>query len=223
MIRAVSAILSREVQNVGQGIRFSCLIVTLSLVFSTAAQDPPKPQVSKDPLTAEQIAVYRAVLQDYTNGSRSPLNVANRTEPLEKSELFSDKSCVKGLEFESPDNAVAVVHQIDPVAAPSKKFVLVDPDIQQKKIEENDPQKLMKRAIDDREKVSKRQVDDSVTQAFATGLFTLSEIVFDKQHGRAVLSYSFVCGGLCGHGNTLILKKVGKEWRVSRRCGGWIS
>jgi hypothetical protein len=28
---------------------------------------------------------------------------------------------------------------------------------------------------------------------------------------------------LCGNGNTLVLKKVGQYWRVTRRCGGWVS
>jgi hypothetical protein len=100
---------------------------------------------------------------------------------------------------------------------------LVDPDRQEQKVKENDPQNLMKSAIDEGERVSDKQIENSVKQAFATGLFTLTEIRFDKQHHHAMVAYSFVCGGLCGHGNTLILKKVGQGWKVSKRCGGWIS
>lgn len=190
---------------------------------ATAQDEAPKPKVSKEPLTAEQVAVYRAVLQGYTNGTDSPLNVANKTEPLDQSGPFFDKSCVKGLELESTDNSVPVVHQLDLSVAPNKKFVLVDPDRQEEKIKENDPQKLMKRAIDGGEHVNEKQIGDSVKQAFATGLFTLTEIRFDKQHRNAAVAYSFACGGLCGHGNTLILKKVGQGWKVSKRCGEWIS
>ena len=84
-------------------------------------------------------------------------------------------------------------------------------------------QNLVKKAIDDHQKVTTEQIDDSVKQAFQTGLFTLSEIVFDKEHRRAVVTYSFVCGTLCGNGDTLLLKKVGQHWRVAKRCGGWIS
>jgi hypothetical protein len=72
-------------------------------------------------------------------------------------------------------------------------------------------------------KTAAAKIDDSVKQAFQTGLFTLSEIVFDKDHRRAVVTYSFVCGTLCGNGDTLLLKKVGQHWRVAKRCGGWIS
>jgi hypothetical protein len=196
----------------------------LALSMAVVAQDDAsKPKVSKDPLTTEQIAVYRAVLESYTNGSGSLLNVANRTELLDQAQPFFGKSCVSGIELEAADNSVPVVHQLDRSVIPSKKFVLVDPERQQKRVEENDPQKLMKRAIDGHEKVTEKDVDDSLKQAFGTGLFTLTEIVFDKQHRHAVVAYSFVCGGLCGHGNTLILKKADREWKVSGRCGGWIS
>jgi hypothetical protein len=201
-------------------------VVMVSLAISVAGatqEDAPKPKVSKDPLTAEQIAVYRTVLRDYTKGSGGSLNLADKTEPLDQSGPFFDKSCMKGLELEPAESSVPVVHQLDFAVASNKKFVLVDPERQEEKIKANDTQNLMKRAIDDGEKVSDKQIENSVKQAFATGLFTLTEIMFDKQHLHAVVAYSFVCGMLCGHGNTLILKKVGQEWKVSKRCGGWVS
>jgi hypothetical protein len=96
--------------------------------------------------------------------------------------------------------------------------------VQQKTIKENDPQNLVKEAIDDHERVTDKQVDQSVKQAFETGLFTLSEIVFDKEHRRAVVAYSLVCGMCCaGTATRLVLKKVGQDWRMTRRCGGWLS
>jgi hypothetical protein len=202
------------------------MIVMASLALSMAAatqDDAPKPKVSKHPFTTEQIAVYRAVLEDYRNGFDGALNVASKSEPLDQSELTLDKTCVKGLELENTGSSGSFVHELSSAVAVSPKIVLVDPDRQQKKVEENDPQRLMKRAIDDGEKVTDKQLDDSLKQAFATGLFTLTEIVFDKQHRRAVVAYSFVCGSLCGHGNTLVLKKVGQKWKISKRCSGWVS
>jgi hypothetical protein len=51
-----------------------------------AAQDAVlKPNVSKEPLTAEQIAVYRALLEDYTKGRDGGLNLASKTAPFEMS------------------------------------------------------------------------------------------------------------------------------------------
>jgi hypothetical protein len=101
--------------------------------------------------------------------------------------------------------------------------VLVDPDAQTQTVKENDPQKLVKRGIEDGEKVTDEQIGDAVKTAFKTGLFTLSEIVFDARHRNAVVSYSFYCGELCGHGNLVILKKVGAKWKIKKQCGGWVS
>jgi hypothetical protein len=197
---------------------------SVALGICGAQDHSPKPKVSNDPLTTEQISVYRAVLENYVKDSPGSLNLAVRTEPLEQSEPFFDKACVRELELESAANAIPVIHTLTAAVAPSSaKIVLVDPARQQKKVNENDPQKVVNKAIEGREKVTKKELDASVERAFSTGLFTLSEVVFDKQHSHAVVAYSFVCGGLCGHGSTLILTKVGQNWKVSKPCGGWIS
>ena len=72
-------------------------IVFLSLSFCAVSQDnSPKPQVSGEPLTTEQIAVYRVVLKDYMNGSDGALNLANLTEPFDQ----LGEACLKGLRLE---------------------------------------------------------------------------------------------------------------------------
>jgi hypothetical protein len=143
---------------------------------------------------------------------------------VEQSEPFFDKVCVRELELESAADAIPVIHMLTAaVASSSAKIVLVDPARQQMKVNKNDPQKVVNKAIEGHEKVTKKELDASVELAFSTGLFTLSEVVFDKQHRHAVVAYSFVCGGLCGHGSTLILTKVGQNWKVSKPCGSWIS
>ena len=201
-----------------------CAVVAISLFLFplVAAQDEvPKPKVSSDPLTAEQIAVYRAVLEDYMKGSDGALNLANQTEPLKRASL--DRVCMKGIVLEADRDSVQIVRFLNPAVLINSRIVLVDSDRQQERIKENDPQKLLKRAIDDHEEVTDKELEDSVKRAFETGLFSFSEIVFDKQHHHAVVVYSFVCGGLCGNGDTLVLTKVGQKWKVSKRCGGWIS
>ena len=192
----------------------------LSVSFSAVSQEEtPKPKVSDESLTTEQIAVYRAVLRDYLRGSDGALNLANMTEPLDQ----SNKSCFGGMRTGITNAPAPVIHRIGPSLVDNTNIVLVDSDLQQSTIKENDPQNLIKRAIDDGEKFTNEQLDQSVKQAFQTGLFTLSEIIFDRKGRRAVVGYSFVCGMLCGHGNTLVLKKTGHDWKVSKRCGGWIS
>jgi len=197
-------------------------IATLSVALvATRQDDASKPRVSADPLTAEQVAVYRAVLESYSNGTNTALNLADKTEALD---LSDDKDCLKGIDFDPANTSMSVVHKLDDrVTKMKKNTVLVNGELQQKKVEENDPQKLMKRAIDDGERVTEKQLDSSLREAFAAGLFTFSEIAFDKRHQRAVLAYSFVCGGLCGHGNTIVLKKVGEKWRRVKTCRSWIS
>ncbi len=197
-------------------------IATLSLALVALSQeDAPKAKVSSDPLTEEQIAVYRTVFDSYSNGSNATLNVADQTETLDLSE---DKDCLKGIDLDPGNTSTSVVHRLDNrVTKMKKNIVLVNGELQQKKVEEDDPQKLMKRAIDGGERVTEKQLDGSLREAFATGLFAFSEIAFDKRHQHAVLAYSFVCGGLCGHGNTIVLRKVGGKWKQRKTCRSWIS
>ena len=197
-------------------------IATLSLAFVALSQeDAPKARVRSDPLTEEQIAVYRTVIDSYSNGSNATLNVADETETLDLSE---DKDCLKGIDLDPGNTSTSVVHRLDNrVTKMKKNIVLVNGELQQKKVEENDPQKLMKRAIDGGERVTEKQLDGSLREAFATGLFAFSEIAFDKRHQHAVLAYSFVCGGLCGHGNTIVLRKVRGKWKQRKTCRSWIS
>jgi hypothetical protein len=140
-----------------------CMVLMLSLGPSLAAApqiEAPKPKISNEPLTPEQVAVYRAVLEDYTNGTNGTLNLANRTEPSEA----SDRACLKG----KPDGAEShpIVHQLDSTLLLNRKFVLVDPGRQVEVIKENDPQKVIMNAIDDRKVPSTKQVNDSVKRAF---------------------------------------------------------
>ena len=200
-----------------RGVIVSVLIVISSV--ATAQENAPKPTVSGAPLTSEQIAVYRAVLSTYLKGSDRVLNVANLTEPLDR----PDTACFSGLNLEVATGTASVIHRISPAIVADKRVVLVDPDRQQKIIKKNDPESLMRKAIEDHEQITDEQLDKSLKRAFGSGLFTLSEIGFDREHLHAVVSYSFVCGGLCGHGNLLVLKKVGRNWKVSKRCGGWVS
>jgi hypothetical protein len=194
-------------------LNFAILLVLIAVPI----QDEPKPVLSKDPLTAEQIAVYRAVLMRYTGGGDTALNIANVTDPFGAGSEFTG-GCPK--EDAAPPPAI---HRLDPAIALNSKMVLVDPHKQKEMIEKNDPQNLLTTSTKDHEPVSDKDLDKSVQTAFATGLFRFSEIVFNKQHTRAVLEYGFVCGWLCGHGNTVILKKVRGRWKVRKTCSSWIA
>jgi len=192
----------------------------LAVSFCALSQeDVREPQLADESLTTEQIAVYRAVLREYLKGSDGVPNLADTTKPLDQ----SGKSSLKGIVMGGTEDSVAVIHRIEPSLVANTKIVLVNFGGQLSTIKGHDPQNLINRAIDDHGNVTDEQLDESVKQAFQNGLFTLSEIAFDKEHHRAVVAYGFACGMLCGHGNTLVLKKIGQDWRVTRRCGSWVS
>jgi len=200
------------------------IIRVLLFAFATPlvvlSQDkPPKPRVSPDALTGDQIAIYQAVLKDFNDGAKSPLNLANTTEPLERS---GTKGCVNWVPA-SDKNSAPIVHRLDALVRSDSKLALVESKKHQQAIDDNDPQKLLKSAIDDGKKVDEDELSESVKRAVASALFTFYEIAFDKEHKRALLSYSFVCGGLCGHGETMVLRRSGKNWKIAKRCREWVS
>ncbi|MDR3752777.1 MAG: hypothetical protein P4K78_02930 [Terracidiphilus sp.] len=171
--------------------------------------------VSPDPLTSEQLAVYRAVLVAWTDRDAPPGNLANRTTPLGAPGSTNDAECGKGLDLEP--QPPTLIHQILPgdlASLGAQKYKLIDPELGAQEVRKNDPERSMR---------SGSSVDDAVRNGFAHGLLTLGEIRFDKSHTRAIVALSFVCGSLCGHGGTIILKKTESGWQKSGACGMWIS
>jgi hypothetical protein len=197
------------------------VVATMFFAGLQGQEHAAKSLISKDPLTAEQIAVYRAVLVDYTQGEDTKLNIANTTEPFSMG-FAVERGCLEGFVMPAK-SASKIVHRVDAAVILNSSMVLVDADKQSDLVKKNDPANLLHRAIDGHEQVGDKQLEESVKQAFAAGLFTFSEIVFNKQHTQAVLQYSFVCGELCGNGKTIVLTKVGSKWKASKMCGSWVS
>jgi len=190
-----------------------------ALSFAQSQEEEVRPALSKDPLTAEQIAVYRVFLQSYDNGSKAALNLANKTEPMDLPDTSKDLECLKGIKLENRQEVASVVHMLDVSLAVKGRVVLVDPEQQSSKVKSNDPSKTMREG---------KSADEAVATAYGSGLLTVSEIAFDKGHHWAVVSFSFYCGRLCGHGSILVLEKVlkktGAEWKLTKReCIAWIS
>jgi len=197
------------------GIRLAGLVLA-SVGLSLGQQSPDtKPKVSDKPLTAEQLAVYRVVLHGWMDDGKQTVNLAVQTVQLETSGPTGDEDCEKGLDLEPA--SPAVVHRFrkdDLRQLGSNKIGLVDPDEQMKKVAGNDPEKTVHKGL---------SINDAVSNAFAHGLVTLSEIRFDKEHNFAVVSYSFVCGGLCGNGGTAVMEKRNGTWTRKSHCHAWIS
>jgi len=175
----------------------------------------PKPNVSDQPLAAEQLAVYSVILQGWGDDGKATVNLSIQTVPLQTSGPMGDEGCAKGLDLETA--SPGVVHRFRKQDLPqlgSGKIRLVDPQAQSGEIRKNDPSNTMRQGV---------SVEDAVRNAFAHGLVILSEIQLDKGHLHAIVSYGFVCGGLCGDGGTAVMEKTNGIWKVKSRCHDWIS
>jgi hypothetical protein len=156
---------------------------------------PPK---DRGVLSSDEIAIYRAVLRQWVAGGGSPLNVSLQTYPLD---VLSDAGHID-------------CHSLTREVLPRRNMKLVNENQQAASIPENNPGNT----------IGTNSIDKAVSEAFDNGIFSVSEIVFDKEHRRALVSYGFHCGLLCGSGRTLVFERIGDEWRrTSPECGGWIS
>jgi hypothetical protein len=171
------------------------------------------------PLTADEVAVYKAFLRQYQSEGRGRINVSARTFPLDpddhSSHLSNDSECLRGIRMEGLDEASRRFHDLTQEVLPANNLRLVDPGSQLKVVHKSDPERNIR---------SRKSVQKAVADAVANGLLSLSDIAFDKAHRHAVIRYSFHCGSLCGHGYTLVFEKIGDTWKkTDRTCGGWIS
>jgi hypothetical protein len=178
-----------------------------------AGSSDKKPFRNTNPFSADEVAIYRGILERWNSNSRGVLNVSNRTFPIDRD--LSDCGCLKGIE---PQTIVSAAHSFriltgDVLAG--KNIRLVDADKQAMIVESNDPNNSIREG---------KSVETAVNVAFSAGLFSMSEMAFDKEQRRALVSYSFVCGSLCGSGGVWLFEKVDGVWKKSERvCGGWIS
>lgn len=56
-----------------------------------------------------------------------------------------------------------------------------------------------------------------------SGFFHVSRIVFDDSKSFGALSVGYTCGGLCGQGYIIFIKKQGKNWKIDKIMDTWIS
>ena len=196
----------------------SVIFVALLLTFGAASSKNQKPVKSSAPLSADEVAIYKAVLRAYSGDKDVNLNVAATTYPLDPDASttgFDQPECLKGIELENLSSTSNSYHELPADVLPSKTMRLVDPKRQAKIVHSNDPSDTIRKGA---------PVKDAMVAAFSTGLFSMSEIAFDREHHFAAVRYTFWCGSLCAHGRTLVFENANGEWRdANRSCGNWIS
>ena len=57
----------------------------------------------------------------------------------------------------------------------------------------------------------------------ASGIISFSRVGFDSTLHEAIVSTSFVCGGLCGSGSRYVLRKKLERWEVVNKWIVWVS
>ena len=186
------------------------LQLTLSLVVGQETKES-KPKVSDQPLAAEQLAIYRAILAGWVDDGKEPVHLAIQTVPLD--EDIGD--CAKGIALEPGDpKTVHRFRKEDLAQLGSAKIGLVDPEAQEKEVSDNDPGKAIRNGS---------SIDEAVRNGFNHGLVTLSEIRFEKNHESATVWYGFHCGSLCGNGGTAVIKRKDGVWKRISLCSMWMS
>jgi hypothetical protein len=180
--------------------------VVLCFTAVAVAQAPVQVQVSIKPLTADQLRVYKAFLADWQAGSKSPLNVANTTDPFRP-----DRDDLQGCMRSFPKDSRAMEVHLFPEQFANDRIRLLDP----AKYKTSEVGDFMLRRED---------LDNAVQAAIEAGLMNLSEVIFDRTHRLAALNFSFRCGRLCGNGGTVIYERSNGHWKRSKRsCGSWQS
>jgi hypothetical protein len=121
------------------------------------------------------------------------------------------------------ENASPLIHQFDNSVVSGLNAFLVNSDRQREKVE-SIPQFPPCTLLGDREEKfgenCKRQSKELTDRRRQAGLFTVSEILFDKHRQHAVVSYEFDCGIACGEYNSVILNTVDGRWAFSQQVAG---
>jgi len=192
-------------------------VLVIGLAYTSTSAMSDKPVKVTTPLSANEVAIYNAVLRQYSDNKDIALNVSQTTYPLDPNSPMESlqADCLKGIHLENLAAVAHSFHQLPADVLPGKGMKLVDPKKQTRIVHSNDPSNTIPKG---------KPVKDAVENAFSTALFSISEIAFDKDREFAVVSYRFWCGSLCGNGSTLVFQKIKGEWRNAKRnCGSWIS
>ncbi len=166
------------------------------------------PPQNRGALTQDEIAIYRLVLLQWRGKDGHPLTLSQETFPLDVLSGPLPCACIKNIEFTSLSVASRSVHTLTREILPRNNIRFLAQDrwgFTYSAMSQEPPRPI---PMSDPEH----------------GVFSLSEIAFDKEHHRALVSYSYGCGLECGSGRTLVFEKVGDEWRLApTECGGWVS
>jgi hypothetical protein len=191
-------------------------LATLSmglLSVATAACGSPlsgHSSVANDSISPDEIAIYETVLGSWLGKQNDPQLVSEQLSaaPSKEDPEFSD--CAKGLNLSEAAQGNRPQKSLAGVQFKRAGVQLVDGS----KWKPADPGEAIANGT---------SVDTAVREGFSHSLISFSQIAFTRDGKDALVKLGMVCGGLCGSGSTIHLRKSAVGWEILGRCGGWIS
>jgi hypothetical protein len=190
------------------------MIAALSVSFGVSRALAVTPATSKVDPGEVHVAVYEAVLQSWLGTDYSPALIAEQLSSAPKANDRDLSDCLKGLDFQPPASGGPVLSSLRGMRFARKGVRLID---------RADWHAADGPLVTHVNQGQTKSLDSDLDRAMAHSLISFSRIQFDRSGDWALLSFSSVCGALCGSGSTLLMHKSHNTWKVFRRCDQWIS
>jgi hypothetical protein len=182
----------------------------ISLSIAAIGALAPGHSSASIPLSQDEIAIYETVLTSWSSGNSGQQLVDYH---LDAPPVASDPAllnCTKGLRFPEDTQRVRDQKTLVGVHFKGDTIELTDgsnwnPD---------DPGAAI---------TNGKSVEAAVSEGIGHSLISFSQAAFSHDGKDALITFSMVCGSLCGSGSTIHLHKTGTQWHVVNRCRGWIS
>lgn len=194
-------------------------LACMALLLAPAGHDRVVPIIVRTP-TAEEIAIYRIVLQSFLEKSKQPLNLVDRVFALDAVPLVPDTDGIKGSDMRS--RKIRNVLHLDAAVTQGMPVTLVDSDHFNRPAREDAPGIIPQKATHIHHRLTDTR-KKTARPTLPSALLSLSTIVFDPTHKTAVVAYRFVCGALCGDGGMFVLQRSSSSWEILHKNIEWVS
>lgn len=189
------------------------LLMTAVATFAclaSAASVAGAPQDSS--AASDETVIYETFLNHWLGNDHSPILISEVATPPEGQDVKEYAECAGKAGFNNVQWRVSTSKRNLREILGNLHYVhFVEP----KKWHPRDPGALIAKG---------QSVGEAVNAGMAHALMSFSTITFDKEHRLAALSYSSVCGSLCGTGGEMLFVKTTSGWVSSpQRCSGWMS
>jgi hypothetical protein len=125
-----------------RAIKLSALILVIAVGSVSRGTAKEKPSKALAPVSADEISIYKAVLQQFSSKEAVILHISATSYPLQPDSPvtgLSDFDCLKGIKLENLVEATHSYHDLPPDVLVRKGMTLVDPNRQSKIVHSNDP------------------------------------------------------------------------------------